>query len=293
MKTMYALVTSKDLHLTKRAVDSFGKAPVHIFVNTLDTDFRKQVDCDPDLKKHIVVHTPSTGTAGVGKQSMVKYFLYSDYTHLIQIDGDDMLYPGATDFITDYFTQKDTNVLALVNEDCMGKTFFTKWSDLSQEILHRESGEPLSESGMKFYRLCMDLISEKYPQNFFHRILMFDKKAASMMQYNPVIRGPDDVRLFCDLKLAYSKNLLKISLVERPGTYLYDKRNIEGAGIRMNDEQAAQIVLKEFHKGLTDQDLEVLRNTRIPVETLPDPDNLETRKQYVNMIDQKYDINYV
>lgn len=292
MKLMYAILTSKDINLTKRAVDSFGVSPVHIIVNTLDNQFKEEISNDSFFSSHIIVFTESTGIPGVGKQSLVDYFLSSDYTHLIQLDGDDILYPGSVDFIVHQYTKNNTNILSLTNDDVMGKTFFKQWSDITNDDLKCESKESLSPTGQSFFQTCMDLLSEKYRSNFFHRILMFDRHAAKKMNYNKVILGPDDLRLFCDLKLEYQKGNMKITLVEKPGVYLYDKRNVVNGGIRMNNEDAAREVVEEFFKGLTEDDLDRLRSTSIPVQEFSEDWSIEERKKFVLNLDQKYNISY-
>lgn len=292
MKILYAVLASKNIPLICRAIDSYGVKPVHLFINTLNDNFRAEVDACDKFNDHIVIHTESSGTPGYGKQRMVEWFLQSDYTHLVQIDGDDMLYPGATDFILKAYKENNANVIALVNEDMMGQTFFTRWSSLTEDMLYRESPGKLSQTGRKFFYMCTQLLAEKYPQNFFHRIMMYDRKTAEMLNYNTTIIGPDDLRIFCDLKLAHIEGKLNLQLVEKPGTYLFDKRNSRDAGVRLNDEEAARIVWDEFHKGLTEDNINTLKTNHLKVidydETMP----MHERKNYVYTVDKKYGIVY-
>ena len=99
MKILPAILTSEHPRGLKVAVDQMSEMPdLTIFVDTWDEDYRQWVVDNFSKKFKVVVNDLNKlGFPGAGKNFVLGYFLESDYTHLIPIDGDDFLWQGSYD----------------------------------------------------------------------------------------------------------------------------------------------------------------------------------------------------
>lgn len=96
----------------------------HVIINTLDKEFESQmVDyCNWSGKSFVI--TKSDGTPSTGKNSVFEIFdKKKEFTHLIQIDGDDFLYPTFLKHIERHLKKfPNTDVLAILPCDSIYST---------------------------------------------------------------------------------------------------------------------------------------------------------------------------
>lgn len=108
MNILFAILTTRDAPRLDRAVRSVlntGASPadIVIVVNSLDSKYHDEADAVG--RKHDVprVHTVCNGKPGRGKNSVLDVLLnnFPEYTHVLQIDGDDYLWPTALQAVSD------------------------------------------------------------------------------------------------------------------------------------------------------------------------------------------------
>ena len=97
MKILGAILTSEHLPQLQRGIDSLtGVDEVIIFVDTWRKSHQETViETYSDQYQVICSDFELKGSPGQGKNFVLDYFLQSDFTHMIPIDGDDFLWPDA------------------------------------------------------------------------------------------------------------------------------------------------------------------------------------------------------
>jgi len=97
MKILPAILTSEHPESLQISMKQMGYIPeLTIFVDTWDENYKQWVvDTYSKYYKVVVSDSQLKGSPGRGKNFVLEYFLDSDYTHLIPVDGDDFLWAGS------------------------------------------------------------------------------------------------------------------------------------------------------------------------------------------------------
>ena len=277
-RILSVVLTSENVNACKRAVDSFpDHADVHVMCNS------QNIKHFSDLR-HSGIRAPihyseSNGTPGCGKQSVYDLFLSTDYDYLIQIDGDDFLYPTGYELIENYILNNKPDVLGLLNEDIMvDQNMFTCWRDFDFDKVTGSFSLNNFQEMKSYFR---DILSTIRQQNcIFNRIICVNKKAASMVKWDSQLPGTEDILISSQLKLMHLKDLVNYHIIESSDIYLYNKETNHGEGFKVLHSQpdfCRSIFFKEF----TETDLKLLRTSELPHTILPEISSKFRRMKYV------------
>jgi hypothetical protein len=205
--------------------------------------------------------TESDGTAGTGKNSVLKLFLDSDNEYMVHIDGDDFMTPYGRNLYRTITRLPDCpDLIALYNQPSMFDYDFEQFKDkvdsrdnvgeinnaffphqyeiLFENVLNSRQLEhhikwyteryymtPEKADRMSRIRLSLEQLYIDYGDGneAFNRMVFFSRKAASLMNYtNELIVGEDTVEYYKMKKLALEGKLDMRVRDERQGyTYIY------------------------------------------------------------------------
>ena len=285
MKFLTAVLTSGNLKLLGRALQSLeSQDNVVIIVNTLDDDFFAELNRSEISTVYPIVRTESNGLPGKGHQSVLDYFLTTDYTHLIKIDGDDFLLPGGHTAIRHTLCAKpDVDALGLVGEMLripVARSWdLTTFADLTPERL-AVSGNKTLTSDLLYWLSRLSSVSGT--ENFwFDRIVCYSRKGAELARYSETLPCTVDVQMNCGLKLKAHAGELNYSLLLDPTIYLYDRYFSFGASSVLMDDPVGMV--DAFFDRFTVEEQGVLENYFLPVLN---PNVFASKEQLVQIVDK-------
>lgn len=290
MKFLTAVLTSGNLKLLGRALHSLeSQDNVVIVVNTLDDDFYAELNRSEISTVYPIVRTESNGLPGKGHQSVLDYFLTTDYTHLIKIDGDDFLLPGGHTAIRHTLCAKpDVDALGLIGEILripLGRGWdLANFSDLTPERL-AVSGNKTLTSDLIYWLSRLSSVSGT--ENFwFDRIVCYSRKGAELARYSETLPCTVDVQMNCGLKLKAHAGELNYSLLLDPTIYLYDRYFSFGASSVLMDDPVGMV--DAFFDRFTVEEQGVLENYFLPVLN----PNVSVSKEQLIQIVQQVDADF-
>jgi len=260
------VLTTSDVEACVRAYDSCEGDRV-IIVNTTDAcytgDVRERI---PDAD---VIDTASNGTPGQGKQSVIDWFLDSDYDYVVLLDGDDFFYPGYLNRLKSWQDTYPANVYGLVNEDILyGGRYFISWRDLDYDfILGDLDIEPDVKQSMQSYmqRVFGTISQAGVP---FHRIIMLDKTGAALCRFNTTMSGSEDVLCSAQLKYNHFLGNCEYHLWEDSEIYVYNKNITHGQARDMMISDVDHLE-SEFFGQITPDIEDFLSNRYLPIHQEP------------------------
>ena len=285
MKFLTAVLTSGNLKLLGRALHSLeSQDNVVIIVNTLDDDFFAELNRSEISTVYPIVRTESNGLPGKGHQSVLDYFLTTDYTHLIKIDGDDFLLPGGHTAIRHTLCAKpDVDALGLVGEVLripLARSWdLTTFADLTPERL-AVSGNKTLTSDLLYWLSRLSSVSGT--KNFwFDRIVCYSRKGAELARYSETLPCTVDVQMNCGLKLKAHAGELNYSLLLDPTIYLYDRYFSFGASSVLMDDPVGMV--DAFFDRFTVEEQGLLENYFLPVLN---PNVFASKEQLVQIVNK-------
>jgi hypothetical protein len=179
---------------------------VHVVINSQDTDFTLEISkyCDDNEIKYSI--TKSDGTPGTGKNSVLEIFQNSEYTHLSQLDGDDLFYPTFLKQIQRHlYKYPTTDVLAT----------------LPCDSIYRNPEEGAIEIDNGFYALIWTthyitwstlsmlgedrIFSDKFTGNY-GRFILFSKKISKNFRFDSSFIVGEDLKLHFEFLHAHQKD---------------------------------------------------------------------------------------
>jgi hypothetical protein len=224
LKLLTAVLSSEDLEKTKRCLTTVGDDVV-LIVNTLNKDYIKEV-LDAKLNVSQFAITLSNGTPGLGKQSVLDYFLKTNYTHLTFIDSDDYYMPGGIERIKKHLEGFDY-------VGCLTDVFTPQRKLISMvewkypKTLRKEFATDSDK--FKTFFATMRKIGQTYStETIVQRIVGLSKHGARAFKFSDKLMGLDDVQAQVNLALECSKGNIKGKIVYDKDIYLYDRS--DGAG---------------------------------------------------------------
>lgn len=269
MKTLVGILTSEKIDKLDRCIQSIltqvDKADVVVVINSLDEKFNNLAVFLAEKYGLRSIVTDSNGKPGKGKNSLLRYFLATDYTHLIPVDGDDYLLPNAIDILTATTKDHNIDVLGLIDGLCLlGDDLI----DTPSWFVHNEYMNRITDSiDPKLYRkfnLQLEKVRRAASEygNLFNRFVVLSKKAASLIDYEEELSGAEDVKQGLLLKLAQTKGALTYKLLSSTKVYVYD---VTDPGIYMNLLCKCDIIKESdlFWEGLSREEIEFLKTFQL------------------------------
>lgn len=267
-KLLVAILTSEKLEKLERCIqsviDQTDKSNVVVIVNTLDDRYANLATYLADSYGIKSVITNSIGKPGRGKNELVRYFLTTDYTHVIPVDGDDMLLPNALEKLTSFSTS-DNDVVGLI--DGLTLLYDQKMSveDWQKTEIYLQRGlDSIDPKNYKKFNLHIAKIRRTSIEygNLFNRFILISKKAAELINYDEVLAGAEDIKQGLFLKLAHHEGLINYILLSSQHIYLYD---VTDQGVFFNTlcKSDPDVELKRFWYDLSNEQINILRSFQL------------------------------
>ena len=219
MNTLVAILTSDKIDKLERCIKSVLQqtplSDIVVIINTADTQY--VTSAQHTCKKYGIRYevTISNGTPAMGKNSVLDFFLNTEYDYLTQIDGDDYLTPNAIDKIHSIIQNNpDIDILGLTNNPMtyQGKQYMV------QEFF--ESSDIYSFAGIDG-REALNLIAlGKFMVNHlpWNRILLYSRQCAESFRFDETFLGAEDI--VASYELYYNSTLKYLFTHEH--LYMYD-----------------------------------------------------------------------
>lgn len=269
MKTLVGILTSDKIDKLDRCVQSVltqVETPnIVIIINTLDKMFKSDAIFLAETYGLKYIVTPSNGKPGKGKNSLIRYFLQTDYTHLIPIDGDDMLLPNAVDKLVQICNDRNPDVLGLINGLTLlydERMSVEDWQ--KHEIYFQRGLANIDPKNYKKFNLHIAKIRRTSVEhdNLFNRFVLLSKKAASYINYDEVLAGAEDIKQGLFLKLMHHAGDLNYQLLSSQDIYLYDVTD-EGVFFNTLCKSDPNVELKQFWDGLSTDQINTLQSFQL------------------------------
>jgi glycosyltransferase involved in cell wall biosynthesis len=259
MKTLVAILTSGQLEKLQRCIDSVlvqsAPSDIVIIINTVDERYENLAFLLAEKNGIKSVITDSNGKPGKGKNALISYFLSTDYTHVIPVDGDDYLYPNAISKLEELTISSGSDVLGLINGLCQLPDSLVTFPEMFASSYYlskfRENVDPKNSRRFDLHTQRIREISVEY-DNFFNRFVVISRNAAERMQYNEALNAAEDVKQGLFLKLLHQEGTIKYSLIDRQDIYLYDRTNNESVMYTSAPRADPKMEMKHFWCGITD-----------------------------------------
>ena len=269
MNTLIAILTSEKIDKLERCIQSvLPQAPISnivVIINTLDERYKNLAVLLSNMYGVKVVITESNGKPGRGKNELIKYFLSTEFTHVIPVDGDDMLLPNAVDKLTTIIKEKNADLIGLINGLTLlhdEKMSVEDWQ--KHEIYFKRGFENIDPKNYKKFNLHIAKIrrtSVEY-DNLFNRFVIISKKAASSINYDEDLAGAEDIKQGLLLKLMQHQGKLNYLLLSSNDVYLYDVTD-EGVFFKTLCKSDPDKELKRFWHDLTNDQINILRSFQL------------------------------
>jgi cellulose synthase/poly-beta-1,6-N-acetylglucosamine synthase-like glycosyltransferase len=218
MNMLVALLTSRDVEKLKRCIESVlpQTSDVVVVCNTLDFSFVEQARSVAEEYNVEFLVTESNGTPAKGKNSVLEYFNTTDYTHLMQIDGDDYIMPDAIEKINSIVEQNpEVDVIGITHNYMLfqGKEYTLRDFFRSQEI-YEFAGAVEKGHQINLFSLGKFMASTLN----FNRMVLYSKKATNSFKFDLEFHGSEDVVAY--FELYYNPNINYVLTDEH--IYIYD-----------------------------------------------------------------------
>lgn len=229
MNILLAILTSEKIHKLERCIESVipqvDLSNIVIIINSLDENYTTQAQTLANRYniKHVV--TESNGKPGKGKNSLIEYFLNSEFSHVIPVDGDDMLLPNAVEKLTYIGNDRNPDILGLIDGLVLLNDVtlpVTEWQD--HEVLLKRSidnTDPKNLKRLNIHVVKLKRVASEYG-NALNRFVLINRKAASYIRYDESISSGEDVKQGMILKLMQRAGKLDYLLLSSQTIYLYD-----------------------------------------------------------------------
>jgi len=231
MNLLVAVLTSRDVEKLKRCIESVlpQTNDVVVVCNTLDFSFVEQAQQLAESYGIQCIITESNGNPGKGKNSVKDYFLSTEFTHLIPVDGDDMLLPKSIQIISNIVKSRNPDVIGLIDSLVLldGKELpIVEWQE--HEVLFQRSvdlTEPNNLKRLNIHTAKIRRVATQY-NNFFNRFVLLSRKAASHIDYYETLTGAEDIKQSLLFKLMQKEGKIDYILLSSKNIYLYDVTDV-------------------------------------------------------------------
>lgn len=263
MNLLVTILTSRDYEKLKRCIESVlpQTSDVVVVCNTLDFSFAEQAKQLAESYGIQCIVTESNGNPGKGKNSAKDYFLSTEFTHLIPVDGDDMLLPNAIQIMKDIVKSRNPDVIGLIDglmlkhENLIPSKNWEKLEFVQQRFA--ELTEPKNHKRLNLHIEKIRRISTQY-DNFFNRFVLLSRKAASYVNYNETLTGAEDIKQSLAFRLLQKEGILNYILLSSQNIYLYDVTDLGAVFAVCKSDLILES--KTFWDGITSEQINILQS---------------------------------
>lgn len=217
MRHLVCLLTSKDPDKLKRSIESVIPQTQDVIVvcNTLDSSYERIATLIAESYGIKCIVTESNGTPARGKNSVLEYFLTTDYDYLTQVDADDYLVSDAIMKIQKIVKENsEIDVLGLTHNytQLNGKEFILQQFFGSRQI-YQFAGISGSDG------LSLIALGKFLARNLqYNRMLLYSRKTVETFRFEEHFLGSEDV--VASYKLYYNPKINYLLTDEH--LYVYD-----------------------------------------------------------------------
>lgn len=269
MHILIGILTSNKLDKLERCLKSAYQqatpSDIVVIINSPNDDYVKKAEklCKKYYVKTVV--TESNGKPGKGKNSVIQYFLSTDYEYLLPVDGDDFLLPNALSILSNVANKNDIDVLGLI--DCLAlhkNRYLTVEEWLRDSEYLSRVVKNISQSNLRKFNLHIERIRRTSTEhgNFFNRFVLISRKAAEYIVYDEDMGGAEDVRQGLLLKLLHHQEKLKYLLLSNKDVYIHDVSD-EGVFFQVLCKCDPSTEKELFWKNLGNDEIEILRSFQL------------------------------
>ena len=269
MSVLICILTTEKIDKLERCINSViqqtNPKNIAVIINTLDTSYATQAQALSNTYGINSVVTESNGKPGKGKNALIKYFLSTDFTHVIPVDGDDILLPNAVEKLTLISKEQNADIVGLIN----GLILFQDEQMIAEDWLKHEmyvkrvldNIEPKNYKKFNLHIAKIRRASVEY-DNFFNRFVLISKNAALCMNYDEELAGAEDIKQGLLLKLLNHSGKLNYLLLSSQHIYLYDVTDL---GVFFNTicKSDPNLELKRFWHDLSNEQINILRSVQL------------------------------
>ncbi len=269
MQTLVAILTSEKIDKLERCIksilDQTNSENVAVIINSLDERYQNLATILAEKYGIRSVITESNGKPGKGKNALVKYFLSTDFTHVIPVDGDDMLLSDAVNKLENFCQKYNPDIVGLINGLTLlfdERMSVEDWQ--KHDIYFKRGFDSIDPSNYKKFNLHIAKIrrtSVEY-DNLFNRFVLVSKKAASYINYDEELAGAEDIKQGLFLKLLHHEGKLNYLLLSSQSIYLYDVTD-EGVFFNTLCKSDPSLELKRFWHDLSNDQINTLQSFQL------------------------------
>ena len=215
MKHLVCLLTSKDPEKLKRSIESVipQTKDVVVVCNTLDSSYEQIATLIAESYGLQCIVTESIGTPAKGKNSVLEYFLSTDYDYLTQVDADDYLTPDAISKIHQLIEQQPDVIGITNNYMTFNGKEYTAQQFFGSPDIYSFAGISGADA------LSMIALGKFMAANLkYNRMLLYSRKCVESFRFDETFFGSEDV--IASYKLYYDPNLKYLLTDEH--LYVYD-----------------------------------------------------------------------
>ena len=269
MKTLIAILTSGKLEKLQRCIDSALLQVEHsdavVIINTLDKQYETLASSLAAVNSIKYVITESNGKPGKGKNALIEYFLSTDFTHVIPVDGDDILLPNAVERLTLISKEQNADIVGLIN----GLVSFQDEQMVAEdwqkhEIYLKRGVDNIDPKNYKKFNLHIAKIRRTSVEygNMLNRFVLISRKAASHINYDEELAGAEDIKQGLLLKLMHLEGKINYMLLSNQDIYLYDVTD-EGVFFNTLCKSDPGTELKRFWHDLSNEQISTLQTFQL------------------------------
>jgi len=269
MKTLIAILTSGKLEKLQRCIDSALLQTEHsnvvVIINALDKQYENLASSLAAVNSIKSVTTESNGRPGKGKNALINYFLSTDFTHVIPVDGDDILLPQAVSKLNKLVDSEHVDVLGLINGLALLNDMQLpieeglKSADYRNRVLEYMDPKHLRKFNLHVARIRR--VSNEHG-NFFNRFVILSRAAALEVAYDESLAGAEDIKQGLVFKLRHHSGALKYVLLSSEDIYLYDV-NDESILFRLVCKADPDDEIQQFWSELSDDQINTLKSFQL------------------------------
>jgi hypothetical protein len=215
LKILLTVLVSHDLPRAIRAIKTCQLQTNHnldfeicVVINTLNNEFKKEMVEYCEISGVGCEITESDGTASTGKNSVFKVFdKRVDFTHLVQIDGDDFIYPVFLRHMERHLTKyPTTDVIGILPCDSIYTNHEPSFYKLENGSYAGIWETNYSAWFREWIQFDTDKIFTNNSKGNLARLTLFSRKIPNKFFYDKEQVIGEDYKLHFDLLLAHRKD---------------------------------------------------------------------------------------
>jgi len=300
LKILISVLVSSDVPRAVRCIKSCLQQREHnldfeicVVINTLDKVFEKEMI---EYCKHLEVAyevTKSDGTPSTGKNSVFDVFdVRTNFTHLVQIDGDDFFYPTFLKHIERHLKKyPTTDALAILPCDSIYLNHEPNFEKLNGGLYAGLWGTNYCKWDF-WIPFDTDTIFTENNKGNLARLMLYSRRVLNKFFYDPEQLVGEDYKIHFDLLFAHQRDEINYWFTTASDTWVRDTTSVGIQKQESNftvDGQPFIVKSEHYQKRLKEYIIKINGEYRsgageIPIDFAPLYMNTEDKLNYLNKI---------